>query len=125
MLFLEYLIAALHTIFEGVCEKTLALILSPSRPSMHVITTSLINEIDQLPGDCILVLDDYQTIHGQAVHDLLDELLQQSSPLLHLVLISRVDPPLTLARLRANDMLTEIRSRDLRFVQGGGDHLFE
>ncbi len=117
LLFLEYLIAALRTIFEGACEQTLALILSPQRPSLKVITTSLINEIDQLPGSFILVLDDYQNIQGQAVHDLLDELLQYSSPLLHLVLISRVDPPLTLARLRANDKLTEIRSRDLRFVK--------
>ena len=82
-----------------------------------MITTSLINEIDQLPGSFILVLDDYQNIQGQAVHNLLDELLQHSSPLLHLVLISRSDPPLTLARLRANDMLTEICSRDLRFVK--------
>ncbi len=116
-LFLEYLIGALRKIFEGAYEKTLALILSPQRPPLNVITTSLLNEIDQLPKSFILVLDDYQNIQGQAVHNLLDELLQHSSHLLHLVLISRVDPPLTLARLRANDMLTEIRSRDLRFAK--------
>jgi LuxR family maltose regulon positive regulatory protein len=115
MLFLEYLIGALRTIVEGACTKTLDLILSPQQPSMKVITTSLINEIVQLPESIILVLDDYQNIQGQAVHDLLDELMQQSSSLLHLILISRVDPPLSLARLRANGLLTEIRSRDLRF----------
>jgi LuxR family maltose regulon positive regulatory protein len=117
LLFLEYLIAALRTIFEGACEQTIALIFSPLPPSLKVITTSFINEIDQLPGSFILVLDDYQAIHGHAVHDLLDELLQRSSPHMHLVLISRNDPPLSLARLRANGMLTEIRSRDLRFAK--------
>ena len=117
MLFLEYLIGALRTIVEGVCPNTLDLILSPQQPSMKVVTTSLINEIVQLPESIILVLDDYQNIQGQAVHDLLDELLDLSSPLLRLVLISRVDPPLSLPRLRANGMLTEIRSRDLRFVK--------
>jgi LuxR family transcriptional regulator, maltose regulon positive regulatory protein len=116
-LFLEYLIGALRTIYEGACTKTLDLVLSTQLPSQKVIATSLINEIVQLPGSFILVLDDYQNIQGQAVHDLLDELLQYPSPLLHLVLISRTDPPLSLARLRANGMLTEIRSRDLRFIE--------
>jgi LuxR family transcriptional regulator, maltose regulon positive regulatory protein len=121
MSFLEYLIGALRTIVEGTCSKTLDLILSPHQPSMKVITTSLINEIVLLPAPIILVLDEYQTIQGQAVHNLLDELLQNSTPLLHLVLISRIDPPLSLARLRANGMLTEIRSRDLRFSKEEAD----
>jgi len=117
MIFLHYLITALRTIYKGACSKTLPLILSPQQPPLKAIMTSLINEIGQLPGSFILVLDDYQTIQGQVVHDLLDDLLQNSPPPFHLVLISRTDPPLSLGRLRANGMLTEIRSRDLRFIK--------
>jgi LuxR family transcriptional regulator, maltose regulon positive regulatory protein len=115
MIFLHYLIGALRTIFNGACPKTLDLILSTQQPSLGEISTSIVNEINQLPEAFILVLDDYQTIQGQVIHDLLDDLLLHSSPIFHLVLISRSDPPLSLARLRANGMLTEIRSRDLRF----------
>jgi LuxR family maltose regulon positive regulatory protein len=117
LLFVKYLISALRTIAESACAKTLDLLYSPQQPSINVITTTLINDIVQLPGSIILVLDDYQNIQGQAVHQLLDDVLKQSSPKLHLVVISRTDPPLSVARLRANGLFTEIRSRDLRFTR--------
>ena len=64
----------------------------------------------------ILVLDDYQFISGEAVHNLLSELMRHWPKPLHLVLISRINPPMPLASLRAKGMLNEIRTRDLRFT---------
>ena len=71
--------------------------------------------IERLPARCVLVLDDYHAIADEAVHDFLSELLRHWSPRLHLVLISRSNPPLPLAKLRARGHVTEIRTRDLRF----------
>jgi ATP/maltotriose-dependent transcriptional regulator MalT len=115
VVFSTYLIAALRTIFEGACEKTFDLIQAPLHPSLKVITTSLSNEIEELPSNFILVLDDFQAIQGGAVSNLLNDLFLHWPRNAHLVLISRSNPPLSLARLRANGEVTEIRSRDLRF----------
>ena len=62
------------------------------------------------------MLDDYHTVHGEAVHDFLSDLLRHWPQRLHLVLISRNNPPLPLANLRATGQLAEIRTRDLRFT---------
>ena len=64
----------------------------------------------------VLVLDDYYAIRGEAVHDFLSELLRHWPQRLHLVLISRSNPPLPLANLRAKGQVAEIRTRDLRFT---------
>jgi LuxR family maltose regulon positive regulatory protein len=116
IIFLRYFIAALRTIFNNVCEETLALLQAREQPPQAVILTILSNELENLPGECILVLDDYHTIHSIEVHNLLGELARHWPNLLHLVLISRVNPTLPLDRLRAKRMLSEIRTRDLRFT---------
>ncbi|MGD2049011.1 MAG: LuxR family transcriptional regulator, partial [Chloroflexota bacterium] len=115
LVFVQYFIVALRTIFDDACRRTFDLLQARQRPPLNVIAISLSNEIEQLPGHFILVLDDYQTIQGEAVANLINELLPHWPNPLHLVLISRRNPALPLARLRANDQLTEIRSRDLRF----------
>ena len=63
-LFLRYFIAALRTIFNGACEETLALLQARQQPPQAVLYTTFSNELEKLPGECILVLDDYHTIHG-------------------------------------------------------------
>ena len=79
--------------------------------------TALINELTGRPGDdeVLLVLDDYHVVEAQSVHQsvmfLLDHLPSDS----HVLLASRADPPLPLARLRARGQLAELRSADLRF----------
>jgi LuxR family maltose regulon positive regulatory protein len=115
IVFVQYTIAALRTIFPGACANTFALLQASQRPPLKIIATLMSNEIEQLPSRFILVLDDFHTIQGEAVPNLLNELLFHWSRTLHLVLISRSNPPLPLTRLRTNDQLTEIRSRDLRF----------
>ena len=79
------------------------------------LVIALSSDIERLPARCVLVLDDYYTIQDTAVHDFLSALLRHWPPQLHLVLISRSNPPLPLAKLRASGQVTEIRTRDLRF----------
>ena len=114
-LFLRYFIAALHPIFSQACQETQTLLQAQRQPPLAEITTTFINELAALPEEFILVLDDYHTIHGQAVHDLMSELAHHWPEPLHLVMISRINPSLPLTSLRAKGMLKELRSRDLRF----------
>ena len=73
------------------------------------------NDLDRLPEEIVLVLDDYHTIRSKEVHDLLGELVPHWPRPLHLVLVSRISPPIPLDRARASGMLSEFRTRDLRF----------
>jgi LuxR family transcriptional regulator, maltose regulon positive regulatory protein len=115
-IFLRYFIAALRTIFPGACPETLEMLSGPKDVPLAVLFPTFINELASLPRDFILVLDDHQAIHGDAVHELLNELTRHSPSSLHLVLISRYNPPLPLARLRAKGLIAEIYSHDLRFT---------
>ncbi len=116
-LFLRYCIAAIRTIFSEACTETLALLQAQRLPPQAVLNITLSNELDELPGEFILVLDDYHTIQGVEVHNLLGELARHWPNPLHLVLISRISPPLPLDKLRAKRMVNEVRTRDLRFTQ--------
>ena len=87
-------------------------------PSFEQVLTSLINDLATTPGRLLLVLDDYHVITAQAVHDALNFLVEHQPASLHLVIASRADPPLPLARMRARSDVNEIRARDLRFTGG-------
>lgn len=76
-LFLQYFIGAMRTIFDGACEETLALLQARGQPPQAVLTTTLSNELAALPGEAILVLDDYHTLHGEDVHNLLNKLARR------------------------------------------------
>jgi LuxR family transcriptional regulator, maltose regulon positive regulatory protein len=115
-LFLRYFIAAIRTIFNEACSETLALLQAGPQLPLSVLFATLSNDIEELPGEAILVLDDYHTIHNAEVHQLLGELVRHASERLHLVLISRIDPPLPLAGLRVNGKLGRFRTQDLRFT---------
>ena len=116
-LFLSYFLAAVQTTFPNAGEATLALLRAATLPPTPVLARSLINELDQIEQPFILVLDDYHHIRELAVHDLLTELLRHPPRSLHLVLVSRKDPMLSLTTLRARDQVTEIRTPDLRFTK--------
>ncbi len=115
-LFLRYFIAAIRTIFNEACPETLALLQAGPQLPQSVLFATLSNDLEELPGEAILVLDDYHTIHNTEVHNLLGELVRHASERLHLVLLSRIDPPIPLAGLRANGKLGEFRTQDLRFT---------
>jgi LuxR family transcriptional regulator, maltose regulon positive regulatory protein len=114
--FLRYCGAALRTIFPEAFPETLSLIQAPQPLALATLVATLSNELESLPEDFILVLDDYHTINGEDVPDLLASLARHWPRRLHLVLITRHNPALPIASLRAKGQLTEIRARDLRFT---------
>lgn len=113
--FVEYLLAAIHTHFPGACPQTQNLLESGRMPEIDRLATLLINEIDDLPQRFVLVLDDYHLIQAPPVHQLLDSILRHPPLQMHLLIASRADPPIALARLRATQRLHELRVNDLRF----------
>ncbi len=115
--FWTYFIAALQTVHPEVGTEVLALLQSSPLPSSHTLLTYLINDLTAIPEGLILVLDDYHTIETKAIDQALDFFIDHLPPHIHLVMTSRVDPNLSLSRLRANRQLNELRSADLRFTQ--------
>jgi LuxR family maltose regulon positive regulatory protein len=114
--FLTYVVAALQTIVPKIGAGTLRLLQSPQSPSFESILTTLVNEIATLPDNIILVLDDYHLIDAKPVDHALAFLLEHLPPQIHLVIATREDPHLPLARIRARGQLTELRASDLRFT---------
>ena len=94
----------------------LGVLQSPQPPPIESILTALLNEITTIPDNFILVLDDYHVIDSKPVDDALTFLLEHLPPQMHLVIATREDPHLPLARLRARGQLTELRAADLRFT---------
>jgi LuxR family maltose regulon positive regulatory protein len=113
--FLSYSIAALRTLEADIAQGALSALQSPQPPPTEAILITLINEIAALSDRIVLVLDDYHLIGAQPVHDALTFLLEHLPPQIHLVVATREDPLLPLARLRARGQLTELRATDLRF----------
>ncbi len=131
-LFLTYLVAALWTIAPTLGEGVLGVLQSPQPPPTASILTTLLNEITTIPDQFVLVLDDYHVLAAKPVDQALTFLLDHLPSQMHLVIATREDPPLPLARLRAGGYLTEVRVADLRFTaseaaeflnQGMGLHL--
>ncbi len=120
--FLTYLVAALQTLFAGIGAGVSAVLESPQPPPIEMLLTTLINEITTIPDTFILVLDDYHLVDAKAVGaptsvgDILAFLLAHQPPQMHLVIATREDPPLPLARLRGRGQMTELRAADLRFT---------
>ena len=112
----RYLVAALQTVAPEIGGTAQELLRSPQPSLMESILTLLVNEICSLPDHLILVLDDYHTIEAAAVHNAMTFLLDNLPPRLHLVIATRGDPPLPLARWRSRSQLVEIRTDDLRFT---------
>lgn len=119
--FLIHLVAALQTIVPAVGQGVLSALQSSQPPPPSPLLTALLNELATAlaPGvglPLILVLDDYHTLDSEVVDQALTFLLDYLPPQLHLVITTREDPPLPLARLRARAQLTEVRAADLRFT---------
>jgi LuxR family maltose regulon positive regulatory protein len=114
--FLMYLVAALQTIAATVGEGVLRTLQSPQPPPPEALLTALLNDLTTIRDQFVLVLDDYQVIDAQPVDQALIFLLDHLPPHMHLVIATREDPHLPLARLRARSQLTELRAADLRFT---------
>lgn len=117
--FLRYFLAAIQSRhgagFSDAVRKTMALANALTPPPPSTLADNLINELDLIEQPFILVLDDFHLIKDESVLNLLTQLLHHAPQAMHLVLIGRRDPPLPISMLRAKNLLTEIRSQELRF----------
>ncbi len=125
--FLNYLIAALQKLDGSTGESAQSMMTSPNIPSHEILMTSLINDLIEsrrLPVDetrplaspIVIAFDDFQKIRSQYILQAVQFLLDHQPPDIHLVIISREDPPLQLSKMRARGEMIEIRARDLRFT---------
>ena len=114
--FISYLIKALQKIKAEIGESLLAVLQSPQPFQFETILITLLNEISCIPEHFLLVLDDYHLIDSQLVDQSLAFLIEHQPPQMHLVIVTREDPSLPLARLRARGQLIELRAADLRFT---------
>jgi len=114
--FLTYLVAALQTIAANIGEGVSGVLQSPQPPPTEAILTALLNDIASIKDHFVLVLDDYHVLDAKAVDHAFTYLVEHLPPHMHLVIATREDPPLPLARLRVGGHLTELRVADLRFT---------
>jgi LuxR family maltose regulon positive regulatory protein len=113
--FWTYLIGAIQTIHPEIGVEALQIVSAPRLRSTEFVAISLINDISQLTCDLVVILDDYHVIEAGGIHAGLSYLVEHQPPNLHIVLITRVDPSISLARLRVHNQLIEIRAEDLQF----------
>ncbi len=113
--FWRYILSALRKAIPGLGDTTQAMLTAPQPPRIETVISMLINELAALNVSLLLVLDDYHLIHNRATHESLNFLLDHQPQNLHLMLLTREDPPLGLARRRARRQMIEIRASDLRF----------
>jgi LuxR family maltose regulon positive regulatory protein len=114
--FLTYVISSLQTVAPSIGGAWLEALRSAQPSAAEAVLASLVNELSRLPGELTLVLDDYHVVDSAVVDSALAFLLQHLPRQLHVIISSRQDPNLPLARLRARDRLTELRASDLRFT---------
>lgn len=114
-LFWTYLMTALQTAAPGVGASALSLLQAPQPTPIETVLATLLNELGAAPIDIVLVLDDYQVINAREVQAGMAFLLEHLPSQTHVVIATRADPALPLARLRARGELVEIRAADLRF----------
>ncbi|GCE15506.1 LuxR C-terminal-related transcriptional regulator [Tengunoibacter tsumagoiensis] len=101
-------------------ENVVAELQSPQPPPLSSCLSVLLHELESqqvYPAPIVLIVDDYQLIETSVIHQGIAFFLEHLPPHLHLILSSRVDPDLPLARLRAHGQLTEIRADELRFQE--------
>ncbi|HEY0605008.1 MAG TPA: AAA family ATPase, partial [Herpetosiphonaceae bacterium] len=114
--FLQYLVAAVQSIAPTIGAGVLQVLQSSQPPPAEAILTALLNDLTTLADPFILVLDDYHVLDAPEVDQALTFMLEHLPPRMHLVITTREDPQLPLARLRARGQLTELRGADLRFT---------
>jgi LuxR family maltose regulon positive regulatory protein len=114
--FISYVVKALQTLDAGIGEGLLAALQSPQPVKIETILTTLLNEISAITENFLLILDDYHLLDSQLVDQSLAFLIEHQPSQMHLVIATREDPSLPLARLRARGQLTELRAADLRFT---------
>jgi LuxR family maltose regulon positive regulatory protein len=122
--FWMYLVTAIQTLQQEIGVEARQIVTAPQLRRIEPVAISLINDISKLAPDLIVVLDDYHVIEAEMVDEGLGYLLEHQPPNLHIVLITRADPSISLARLRVQNQLIEIRAQDLQFSTEEATTLF-
>lgn len=120
--FWMYVVAALQNVSPGVGIRAVELLAMSADP-VQVVLPTLLNDLDTIATSIVLILDDYHVVINRAVHEQLGFFISRLPANLHLVLATRSDPLLPLARLRASGDLAEVRTDDLRFGASEAEHL--
>jgi LuxR family maltose regulon positive regulatory protein len=113
--FLSYIISGIQSIHKEFGQAALKLLNSPNKPSVESIASLLINEILNINQNFLLVLDDFHLIKSKEVINLISYLLDHIPGNIHLVILTRSDPALSLSKLRSQHQLVDLRSSDLSF----------
>ena len=113
--FLSYIILGIQSIHSAFGQGAIKLLNSPNTPSFESVTSLLINEILNINQNFLLVLDDFHLIKSNEVLKLVTYLLEHIPGNIHIVILTRSDPALSVSRLRSQHQLVELRSSDLSF----------
>jgi len=124
-IFLTYIIAVIRTRYPQACENANGLLVANQLPPLDYVAASLVNDFINIDEPFILTFDDYHHIQNKNIQELMTRLIKTQPEKLHIVLTSRSDPPLPLAWLRANHLMTEIRASDLRFSNREAELFFQ
>lgn len=114
--FLAYVAGAIERAARGTLVASRGLLAAPTPPPLQVLLQALLVDLSAIVGGLTLVLDDYHAVAAAPIHQACAYLLRNLPPACRLVIISRVDPPLALARLRAERQVAELRAAELRFT---------
>ena len=114
--FWTYVVAALRTPLGSDFGGGSLTLLQSSQAPLDAVIVTLLNELVTVDSEVILILDDYHVINTPQIHESITLLLERLPPRIRVVIISRVDPPLALGRLRVGGRLVEVRAGDLRFT---------
>jgi LuxR family maltose regulon positive regulatory protein len=122
--FLTYVILGLQSLEAGTGEAALTMLQSPQPPPIESILINLLNDVIRIPADIALILDDYHSVDAREIHDMMAFMLESLPEQMHIVIATRSDPPLSLARVRSQNLLTELRAADLSFSADETTNLF-
>ena len=114
--FVNYFLEAICLAIPEACESTRSFFQALQVPSTEAISRHLVNDLDKIDAPFIIVLDDYHKIRNKEVHDLISNLLVHPPQNMHLIIVTRRDPPLLINMLRGRDLVNDIRTADLAFT---------
>jgi ATP/maltotriose-dependent transcriptional regulator MalT len=120
--FWRYIITAMQCIDPHLGESIQPVLYAPIQPPFRTLLGKLVNDILSVGIEFILVWDDYHYVENEFIHESVNLFIDNLPPLVHLVITTRSDPPLQLARRRARGELCELRGADLRFTQDEASH---
>ncbi|NTU80340.1 MAG: tetratricopeptide repeat protein [Chloroflexales bacterium] len=114
--FMAYVAGAIERAIPQALALTRPLLSAPE-PPLYMVAQALLVDLSALPASLTLVLDDYHLVTAEPIHQTVAYLLRHLPPTCRLVVLSRADPPLPMARMRAEHQVTEVRAADLRFTE--------